>query len=156
MPRGWLLGKVIVNPPDAVLCAEFERLQLTLDLGVEQEGGSSKSKRAKTGAKALLAPTVDLCDQPANKDTPLDGLEFFVDKLSQPLVKSVEACFTPSIAGPGIFKQSGVLTPKTGNRLPQEPVKKLKTWLESHYTNIYPTKEERLRLLEDTGLTSGT
>ena len=155
MPRGWLLDNVDVRPPEAVLCAEFERLHLKLDLGAEAKKGRLGSKRVKSHLEAEDTPEIMLFDQPAREDTHLERLEEVVDVLSQTLVNSVAACFSAPIDGEGTLEQSGVPAEKSGKRLPQDTVKKLKAWFEAHSNNPYPTKEERLELLKDTGVTSG-
>lgn len=147
MPRGWLLDNVDVKPPNAVLCAEFERLQLKLDIRKVQKKTSKRLKSGQGEFEDLML--FDLHESEEHLEPLAED-----DKSSQTL--PVTAKTLPNHVTVD-FNASSVQVPsKSGKRFSKRVTDILVAWLEAHASNPFPTKEEKENLLKQTGLKSCT
>jgi hypothetical protein len=182
--RAWELDTFDIVPPETVLCAEFERMQIQFDfLDVRK-----KPKRVKTvqsgsteldiEAEMLLDSAMDSVvqgsfDELAHNVDRMRGLPglirgFFVpelefggdpDLLQQGHVHSStqdQEPFKPvSIADDGPGSAIGRSKGKKKSRHPKAVIDLLNVWLETHPNKLYPSKVEKLDLASQTNITIG-
>jgi hypothetical protein len=172
-----LLNTADAKAPGSVLCAEFERLQIYLNFYTPALPPRPPRKQAKTCSQEPESPdTMLLDDDPElEKEDHFEDFEDVVGRLSQELSKSIARCFdhflVPERRDPiPLNSASHIFGPKEsastifdvtsnnesrskGGRFPMATTDTLKTWFETHLQHPYPTKEEKRRLMEETGVT---
>lgn len=182
--RVWELDTFDIKPPESVLCAEFERMQIQFDfLDVRK-----KPKRVKTvpsgsteldiEAEMLLDSAVDSVVQ-----GDFDELTHTVDRM-RGLPGLIQGFFVPELefsGDPDLLKQGHVHSStqdqepfkpvsidddgpdsvigkskgKKKSRHPKAVIDLLNAWLEAHPNKLYPSKAEKLELASQTNMTIG-
>lgn len=149
----WLGGSIDVNPPDGVICWDFERLQIQFNfLRIQKRppsikrAGSSRARSESLDSMLLDIPE----DNVGLRGTRLDYLENVVDGL-RTLPSQISSYFPMTIGS-----DSRLSNPK--KRLgspPTEGTDVAREWINAHITHPYPTNEEQLQLMLRTGLKEG-
>ena len=167
--RAWELKNTDIKPPDSILCAELERLQINFDfLTIKAKPLRSTCLEAGPG------PDIMLLDVPPNMHGGIyfQELNSTADRL-QEHKNSAETCFNigecvesgemprcnnkadlPLLAKDEDNGQvCGLRSKKT--KFSREIVDTLVAWLESHANNTRPTEAGKLDLMRQTGLQRG-
>jgi hypothetical protein len=177
--RVWTLENFDIKPPDSVICAEFERMQIQFNFLTIQE----KAKRVKrvksdaaqfdTGQELML---LDLAPGSGGHGS-MNELACAVEEM-QGLSGLIERYFDSRLGHkdqPAPFPQPWVFTfdenrdshgsslvrdavehdTSTANKRSKhssEAIEILNGWLQAHASNPYPSNAEKLELIEGTGL----
>jgi hypothetical protein len=164
-PRGWILDNLDVHVPPSVLSVQFEKLHVNLKFSSLQEQCLSASKRLKIHEEDTYST---LPDPPTDEtEAHLEKLEEAVDKLAHRLPSLMAKCLgLPEASSPTYFTESDpnalpastILyrqpskSLNTTHQLPTDAKNKLRVWLDKHLDNPYPTREEKLHLMQQSGL----
>jgi hypothetical protein len=180
-PRGWILDNVEVRVPQSVLSVRFDKLQVWLDFHTLQEISSPVSRVLKTHHDELDSMLLDeftdldkshfkvfeeAVDRlthslPSLMASCLGQLDIPLPEHGTTLLNSI--AIPPSLplqrgprsaAPPRSVAQSTHKTNKLNSKhlLPKEAKDKLQAWLDRNADHPYPSSEEKLRLMEETGL----
>lgn len=96
-PDVWLSSNIDLKPPGSILCAQLDRLHLTLEFHSSPKARRPKDKRVKTRAKVVDEPNATLLhDATIAHDNHLGSFEDVVGKLSRSLSGSIASCFERS------------------------------------------------------------
>lgn len=140
------MDHIDVKPPDNVLCADFETLQLELNFQTTQHEYPPSAKRLKHSSQSVDLMSVDGLEHGRT----MSEFEEAVGRISRELVKSVAAVFNTSQ-----LRKERDHTQKQkqyGRLLPKDAIAKMQEWLDSHPEHLYPTRDEKKGLMELTGL----
>lgn len=177
--RAWDLDTFDIKPPDIILRAEFERLQIRFDFSEMRK----KAKRVTIGEPVVAdddAEEVMLLDLDVgcNLHESMDELKNTVESMGN-LPNMIEQCFQPLLGfgdDPDLLQQADsqllhqdrvppppntkqdTVKPNVKNdrsksrRHPQATIKVLDTWFQAHADKPYPSKDEKSELTRETGL----
>jgi hypothetical protein len=178
--RAWILDTFDIKPPDSVLCAEFERLQIRFDFLEIRK----KAKRAKKNEPAVADDYIEeemLLDDPGVSFSPhgnMGELAHVVEAMGD-LSSRVEQCFQPPLGfgeDPDLLQRHPLQLPHQNQifaapnlvqdiaksdcekdrgknrRHPQVAIDILNAWFQAHADKPYPSKEEKSELARKTGL----
>jgi hypothetical protein len=177
--RAWDLDTFDIKPPDSVLCAEFERLQIRFDFCEIHK----KAKRATIGHTVVADNDVnEVMLLELNVDfSPLESIDELTKcvKIMGDLPSMIEQCFQPllgsgvdpdllqqylsnssnqdlTFAAPDPVQRIAKSDVKSGRgqsrRHPQAAIEILGAWLQAHADKPYPSKDEKSELARKTGL----
>lgn len=174
------MADVDVDPPPKVLCAELERVQIQFNFSLAPEKDITKT--TESSPTGFESSDIMVLDRPAiatsTKGGGIENLEQTVEALKA-LPSQVAGYFKPphmhssddeqlsrsakpdaedgrtihggSTYQSGQYEQQEKRT-KQKRKIPQMAVRVLDAWAASHGNNLYPTREEKARLLIDTAL----
>jgi hypothetical protein len=180
--RAWELDNFDIKPPDSVLCAQFERVQIRFEF-LEIPKKAKCVKRAKPDTTKFDAEEEMLLDFELTLGThrEMDELAHVVEEM-RGLSGLIARCFEPQLEvddEPNLLQRTplSTLVPRgsdlespsvqalaesiSGNgrsnrvRIRQHPkaaIEILSAWFQAHTDNPYPTKTEKLELVRNTGL----
>jgi hypothetical protein len=185
VPRVLLSENVDIRPPESVLCAEFERLQIQFRFFSIQGKQPPVAKRVKSGSAELEIVDEMLFDLSSDhRGSHLEELEDVVGGLKG-LSDTIKRGFGPPkpvnemLLGlssnlhkgrlEGLEDIVGVVnrppdaipnypyTTITGKcrRYPKETIEILKGWLEANAKNPYPSEDQKGEMMRRTGLSRG-
>ena len=181
--RAWVLDTFDIKPPDSVLCAEFERMQIQFDF-LEIRKKTKPIKRVKTNAEQFDIEEEMLLDlAPSFKGHGnVDELVHAVARMGD-LPTVISRCFEPKLEiwdEPGIIQKSPLPystqdqdPPITGlgqyiieqngkvsgskngrTRHPTATIEILNAWLQANRDNLHPSNTQTVEIMNRTGLRS--
>lgn len=183
-PKAWLLDNIDIRAPRSVLCAEFERLGIQMRFQNIRKKSRTTSKRLKSISPDPDSPESMLLEyvQGLEGDSRRAFYKSLTDVLPKDLSSSIAKCFDdfPATASrplphsidqpsqpsttntmrtvPAMPPNATRPLTQTGlsNRFPKQIVDKLQGWLDRNIGKTSPTNDEKLELMELTGLKRST
>lgn len=161
-PRGWSLDDVSCKPPDSVLCAEFEILQMDLEFNssnkVDQimiEDVKESTKKLKSSADVISSDEMLLGPQTLrgpnafrNLDQTIHGLSKLSTYIAELFVQpESDLSLSSSTALPPDFSRG------SKNSFSVEATHILQSWVDSHLDRRYPSRKVKNDLAMRTSLT---
>jgi hypothetical protein len=182
--RAWELDTFDIKPPDSVLCAEFERMQIQFDF-LDIRKKPKRVKTVKSGSTELDIEAEILLDSAVDSVAQwgIGELGHTVDRM-RGLPGLIQGFFVPELefgGGPDLLQQVHVhsstqdqepfksvtiendgpgsaIGKSKGKKKPRHPkavIDHLNAWLEAHPNNLYPSKDEKLELASQKNMTIG-
>lgn len=179
--RAWVLDNFDIKPPDSVLCADFERMQIQFNF-LQILKKPKRVKRVKLDAGEIEVQDEMLLDAARDPGTYgyLDGLAHTVAMMGS-LSSIVEQCFDQKLDfddDPGLLRQLhfppmarylddptsafrqdilGENGKGNGNkngrpRHPKATVETLNAWLQANTGNLHPSNAQTLDIMQKTDL----
>jgi hypothetical protein len=179
--RAWALDNFDMKPPESVLCAEFERMQVQFNfLDVREQAKPVKRVKADIGGFDIqeamlleLAPESDTNGTTNELEHAVEGMkglpgpmERFFESWPGSASHSAPLQQPPVSLDPDQDSDTPTSIQGTAEQLPgkengngskssvhpKETIEILKGWLEAHISNPYPSMSEKQELMRRTGL----
>jgi hypothetical protein len=182
--RALKLDTLDIKPPESVLCAEFERMQIQFDF-LDVRKKPKRVKTVKSGSTELDIEAVMLLDSAVDSVVQGDFDEFAhtVDRM-RGLPGLIQGFFVPELefgGNPDLLQQGhvhslmqdqepfkpvsmeddgpgsaiGTSKGKKKSRHPKAVIDILNAWLGAHPNKLYPSRVEKLDLASQTNITIG-
>ncbi|KIM95222.1 hypothetical protein OIDMADRAFT_183828 [Oidiodendron maius Zn] len=163
--RGWISNNLEVQVSPSILSVQLEKLHIALNFYSLQEQCQPTSKRLSMSEEGLDSMLLDAPTDVA--EAHIEVFEESVDEFARSLPSLMTNCLglpetilpqLPKDLDQNPFHSSSsrnlheVKNPETAHPLPRDAKNKLQAWLDRHLNNPYPTKKEKLWLMEESGL----
>ena len=151
--------------PPSILSVQLEKLHIALNFYSLQEQCPPTSKRLSMCEEGLDSMLLDAPTDVAKAH--IEVFEESVDEFARSLPSLMTNCLGPPetifpqflkdldqdpFHSPSSRNLHEVKSPEAAHLLPRDAKNKLQAWLDRHLNNPYPTKKEKLRLTEESGL----